>query len=178
MKIKNVTVERGSPHAEYALMWEGGGARYHVWLSDNLHPTGKVGLLGVVLFKNCPLPLKRGNPGYFETRRLKLSIAKNKAMFETALAEAKRDGLFAKADDELATKEQERRAKAAAEYKVTLAEQAGPKMLVVLQAIAQFWSGEQTNAPLSPGALILDDEETIADAVRRVIAEGEGREVT
>lgn len=171
MKITNVEVERGSPHAEYALMWESAGARYHVWLC----PDDK-SMSSPILFKNAPLRLKRGDAGFFETRRLKMSIAKNKLIVDDAMAEAVAGHLFEQCDQKLADAEKERLAKNAAEYKVTLAEKAGPKMLEVLRAIAEFWSDEQKDFPLSPGALILPafNQNTIRDAVRAAVAEAEG----
>jgi hypothetical protein len=49
----------------FAVGFEYEGARYHIWFKN--------GRDGEVLYKNCPVALKRGDAGYYEPRKLDLS---------------------------------------------------------------------------------------------------------
>jgi hypothetical protein len=169
--ITNVHVHRNSPFApEYSLGWEFDGARYHVWVSTD----GRFDVRPE-LFKNPTVRwenrLQTERPeGFFETRKLSLAIAKNKAMADDAMAQAVAGNMFAAADRKLTIEEQNRKAKARDAYLQTLAKEAAPDMLKVLQAIAEFWKDEQRAFPLDPGALLFEDGDlTIADAVRNAI---------
>jgi hypothetical protein len=198
MNITNVTVHRNSEYADYSISWEFKGSRYHIWMSGDEHAVRPT------LYKNTlDHNLKRGDPGYLPTRQLNVTVPKNKLMIDDAIAEAVAAQLFEAADQKLKDEAAAKAIEYAAARKLKDAEAAAPEMLKVLKAIAEFWSGEQTSFPLSPGALILpagsfysnrdgeaqiigktggglvnpDDHETIADAVRRVVlfAETGGR---
>jgi hypothetical protein len=167
VKISHVAVERTSQHSDYCLGWQTSEARYHVWLApENYALRAVVGRSTAQLYKHDLTPDSK-------CRFLSVAVPKNKAMFDDAMAEAVAGHLFEKCDEAIAQAERDRLARAAAEHKVTLAEKAGPKMLRVLKAIAEYWSDEQKDTPIAPGAL-LTDEETIAEVVRKVVAEAEG----
>jgi hypothetical protein len=114
--------------------------------------------------------------GFFKTRHLNRGIAKNKTMIQDALAEAVAGHLFEKCDQRLREAEAKRQADNRAAFLVRCAQEAGPEMLKVLLAIREFYA-DNNHHPLDPGALILDGDETIADAVNRVVnlAETGGR---
>jgi hypothetical protein len=157
--ISNVHVGRASiTSEEWCLSWDFKRVHYHVWLRDDLTPVQGVGTGGRELYKTVGT----------DVRYLHLSTPKNRGMFDRALALAKDSRLFEKAQEKLDAQEKERLARAAAEYKVKLAHDAGPEMLTVLQAISAFWS--ESDGALNPGALLLEsDTETIKEAVQRVV---------
>jgi hypothetical protein len=164
-------VDVGRRGEEYSLSWVYGGDDYHVWLRSGTHELmAGIGTNGRELYKTVHSTDK---PGHRDVRYLDAKIPKNKAMIDEAMASAVAEHMFEDADAKVAEGEAKRLAKAAAEYKVTLAKKAGPKMLVILKAISEFWKEGGDIHPLSPGALILEGEETIADAVRAAILEAE-----
>lgn len=169
MDITNLEVMRGSEYSDYALSWHFKGARYHVWLSAD----GRYELRPE-LFKNPIEPRNRHEPGYFATRHLDVTVAKNAEMIEQAKAEAVAGHLFGKCDQKLADEAKQQREKAAAAHALQLVKEAGPQMLTILKAISEFWRTGDDLQPLSPGALILPEgDQTIVAAVRAAVLQAE-----
>lgn len=73
-----------------AIFWDIDGAHYHVWVNYNYELTEDI------VFKNPPPGTMYRGPGYFETRKLKLSVKKNADMVRVAIAHAKAEDLIAK----------------------------------------------------------------------------------
>jgi hypothetical protein len=172
MPVHNVSVGRSGE--QYSLSWSWKQDHYHVWLripSLEVTPAIGSGRGYPAVYKTVPPTDKHPRTGRYrnEVRYLDARIAKNKAMVEDAMAQAEAGRLFEKCERKLAQEEKERLAQAAAEYKVRLAKEAGPQMLIVLKAISKFWQEGGNIHPLSPGALLLEGEETIADAVKLAI---------
>jgi hypothetical protein len=133
----------------YCLSWERNRDHYHVWLNrGDFSVQPGVGSNGKGLYKRIGDSQK--------VAHLDHTVLKNGIMIGRALSEARAAKLFHLCDQHLAEAEKKRLAQAAEEYKVTLAQQAGPQMLVVLKAISEFWKEGGDRQPLDPGALIFD----------------------
>lgn len=164
----NFEVDRRSDHSDYCLSWELGDAHYHIWLESGtfkLRPA-----LGV---KDRTRAIYKRSPHSDDIQYLKTDVPKNRAMVDDAIAEAVANHLFEKEDQRLRDENIALRKRDAAAYAVTLAKEAGPQMLAVLKAIDEFWRGGDYIHPLSPGALIMDGDQTISDAVKAAIVAAE-----
>lgn len=93
--LTNVHVTYTSNH-HISVGWQFEGANYHIWIwSGKFDPMG-------TLFKN-PL-VDRGQPGYFDTRRLNPIKARNADMIAIAFAIVKTSNLLEKAKAEFEAK--------------------------------------------------------------------------
>lgn len=98
-KVTDVTYDvDGYDGNTHSISWKTADARYHVWLSGSYISDN------TVLYKNS-FVLKRGEPGYFDTRRLDATKAGNAAMIAAVKAIVERDGLKAKAEAAFAAKQ-------------------------------------------------------------------------
>jgi len=98
------------PHSDrVGLGCNRGTVRYHVWVTRG-RPTK---IDGDALYANPAKHLRRGEPGYFGTRQLDATAAKNQPVVRAMLDEAPR--LIAEADAREGEREKERLAKVAAE---------------------------------------------------------------
>lgn len=90
--IENIHVDsiNGS---KYAIGWTIGAARFHIWAEQR---RGRRELEGTI-FKNPPLDLKRGQPGYFDTRQLNPEHKTQAAILAAVLAVVDRDNLLPRA---------------------------------------------------------------------------------
>lgn len=73
-----------------AISWVYGGFRYHVWVNPKTYSMGD----GIV-YKNPPLGVRYGAPGYFDPRKLKISVKANGDMVRTILDYAREIDLIA-----------------------------------------------------------------------------------
>lgn len=171
--MEQIAVDRSSGYSAYSLSWRTAGARYHVWLKRE-----DLSLTEGTLFKN-PL-VKRGEPGYFNTRQLDVDAPKNRAMIQIAFEWAKQQKLIEAADQRLADEAERERLAREAAIRRNRARDAAPAMLEVLKAMANYWgfyaegapAGAIPTHPLHPGALLLGGDtntESIYDAVQRVV---------
>lgn len=164
----NFEVDRRSDHADYCLSWVLNDAHYHIWLEPGtfkIQPPLGVKDKTRAIYKHL-----RHHP---DCQHLKIDVPKNRAMVDDAIAEAVANHLFEKADQRVRDENAARRKEAAAEHAVTCAKEAGPQLLAVLKAIDEFWRGGDYIHPLSPGALIMDGDQTISDAVKAAIVAAE-----
>ncbi len=153
--MENVKVtNHGDIYEHFALSWEHGGARYHIW--DN-EPK--------VLYKNPPNGTVHRGPGYFPTRQLKSDAKVNAAMVAKAREIAQREHLYEKAEEdkqrEQETYEQARRDAIVLQKKKDRAE----KMFAALQNIASLWPDPPNCAELVPEWVGPNDGRMRADAL-------------
>lgn len=89
--ITNVKVSGGFGESAYAVSCEADGARYHVWVKED-----RVTIVDDKLYKNCPVDIKIGEPGFFQTRQLQASAMANVELVEymLKLANHVEGGLF------------------------------------------------------------------------------------
>jgi hypothetical protein len=128
-KISDVEVGRHSEHSDYSLSWRSGDARYHLWLSTD----GRYAIQYCIGSRTRSLYKTVEVGGTSKVSQLDLSVDKNYAMFQDALAEATAQHLFEKCNADLLEREQKRLAEAHAEYLVELQHKAGPEMYAVLK---------------------------------------------
>jgi hypothetical protein len=129
MKIENVHVTTQSYSQSYCLSWDAKGARYHVWLNRETR-----GLQDNTLFKNPPLGVEHRGPGYFPTRRLDASKQSGTEMIALAWEAATTLDLFALAEKTCKIEQEQELARASENARVQRIRQAGPLLLVALQA--------------------------------------------
>lgn len=128
MELSNLHVHVGKIGDEWCLSWEFKGDKYHIWLmSETFEPKPCVGRPHKALYKTAA--------DAKDVRFLSLAIQKNANMVAAALEQAKAEKLFEKCEQELAEIERKRLERAAADYKITLAKQAGPQMLEALREL-------------------------------------------
>jgi hypothetical protein len=162
LKITNVTAGLSSQYANYHVACECDGARYHIWVDKDTHQP----FYPQTLYKNSLA--KYGEPGYYKTRHLKPDSKFASEMVAALLHEAAANNLYEKADQKLADELAAEQATHKAAVAVRVAKDAGPEMLKVLESIYEFWRESRGRNPLWPGAMILDDDETIFEAIERV----------
>jgi hypothetical protein len=88
-KFRGYGLSDGIHVSDLYLGWEDpAGMRYHIWLNpENPEEFASGGVHdGKTLFKNPPLDLKSGDPGYFQTRHLNATSKTNAATIEKVRA--------------------------------------------------------------------------------------------
>lgn len=91
MRLQLVEVLLTSEYGDMALSCHHDGARYHVWLGRHSHA-----ITSKVLFKNS-IP-GHGEPGYFQTRKLKDTSEFAQKLIGAMLTEANKLGMFEAAE--------------------------------------------------------------------------------
>lgn len=163
LEVSNVKmVDHGHLYGDHeytniALSWNAGGARFHIWLND-----------AGTLYKNAPLkedgtPLKRDEPGYFETRKLNPNSKDNARMIEKAKQIAEAEGLREKA---AGVKRQERDARDAeirAARAVHLKREASAELYAALVELVRCVRGGDATAGVTMDDALIG----ASDAIRK-----------
>ena len=106
---KNITVR--TEHGRTVVMWETDEpARFHVWVNiDTLAIEASCAGTSRTLFKNPAREIERHAPGFFDTRRLDVTVKANAEMIATVFAAVKQLGMIETAiAEEKARREAER----------------------------------------------------------------------
>ena len=102
------------------------GARFHIWINRHTRE------LGDTLYKNCPLELKRGDPGYYQAKKLDPKATVNAKLLAELMAAINWDV----AEKEAAERTRAEEAKRAADAKeFQLKQSLGEHGPVLLEAI-------------------------------------------
>jgi hypothetical protein len=124
-EIKFTTTAHGSG---IAVSWQTAIARFHIWLTED----GV--LLGDTIYKN-PLA-ERGQPGYFDTRRLKSTSASNAKIVALALKSSDVAGALKAKADAAAGEAALRKQEAADRARTELLNSKAPAMLEMLKKLS------------------------------------------
>lgn len=112
--ISNIHVTVSLLGTSAAACWNEGDARFHVWFDPKTRAPSVAG--GRTLIYKNPL-CERGQPGFFDTRKLRAESPRNQAILEHVFETINRDGLVAAAycAAELAAAEEKRQLEAKAQ---------------------------------------------------------------
>lgn len=148
------------------------GARFHVWFDRDSMQVERVGSAHPILYKNPPIGTKFRDVanGWFETRRLDAGAKENALLVAEMFGQIKEQGLIEKAEAEAHAAEQERLEKAAAEYKINLQKEAGPKLYEALHDALPFVEDALSSPDFKAGYV-----RKVSNRIRAVLAEAEGK---
>lgn len=135
MNIKNIHVDSYDEYGQKAAAcWEADGACYHFWFKVESKVIDRSPFSGLgTIYKNPLKPgLKDSDPGYFPTRHLNASAAKNVGIVAHVFEVIEREGLIAKAIEAYKARESKKRAEAAEWRRIERIKEAGPKLYEAL----------------------------------------------
>lgn len=95
------------------------------------------------LYKHPPKGSRRGDKGFFDTRRLDASVAANRALVEAMFAAVAAGNLWRKTEIAQQAQESKREAEARVAYLELRKQRAGPKLYDALRAMLDATPGEE-----------------------------------
>lgn len=154
--MKNLTPQNVTVHCsefgDFALMCEFEGARYHIWLDRKSRE------LSNTLYKNPPLSIAKGEPGYYSARKLTPDSQFGAALIVAMLRIANEEKMFERAEEKVIEEREQEITKNRAAIALEKIREAGPKLLEILERIME---SESLSDSLLPKPLMQEIEETI-----------------
>jgi len=167
--ITNIHVDNVSRDFKRAAAgWQDGEARYHFWFNIETRQIEGCSFLGEgfpVIFKNS-LEMDHRMPGYFNTRKLDATVARNVAIVAEVWTEIERDNLIAKALAERKIEDAALIQKAKESQRQARIADAAPKMHAILVAMHEFL---RNGTPVHPGALLMDSDDAIEVVIAKIL---------
>lgn len=129
LEIKNVEMTPASSN-RFALGCHFEGAQYHVWIDR------KTMTIEPILYKNPPDHVKRGNPAYYRTRKMKVGSKFTEDLVHCMVHVMNTDDLLAKMDAKLIAEENARVVSSNQADRDERIRNAAPKLLEALDEAA------------------------------------------